>query len=206
MMEDDSLAVVMRLGDEPGDGVVVGIQGGDGGVRGDLEAARGLEWSCGRRPLWGFRKGTYCWCCVCFWSGESALRGGLSEWRRMIDLVVMASNEAAREVCEGVRDSEGLQLPLEFGGGINVGREAIYVALPASREAGTCTVEAQPQHHRGRLSQLTPPPPHRHSPPSPWPPKRPPRWMASFNPPPPLLQRQPTARRSPSGHGGEAAP
>jgi hypothetical protein len=40
---------------------------------------------------------------------------------------------------KGVRNSEGLQLPLEFGGGINVEREGIYVALPASREAGTCT-------------------------------------------------------------------
>ena len=30
MIEDDSLAVVMRPGNEPGDGVVVAIQGGDG--------------------------------------------------------------------------------------------------------------------------------------------------------------------------------
>jgi hypothetical protein len=130
--------------------------------------------------------------------------GGLSEWRRMIDLVVMAGNEAVREVCvKGCEIvSEGLQLPLEFGGGINVGREGIYVALPASREAGTCTVEAQPQHQTLTAHTTTTPSTLSLSP---WPPKRPPRWMASFNPPS-LLQRQPTARRSPSGHGGEAAP
>jgi hypothetical protein len=55
-------------------------------------------------------RGTHLWCCVCFWSGESARRG-CGGWREVIGVMGMAGGRRVGDVVRGCGIVEGCSFP-----------------------------------------------------------------------------------------------